>query len=266
MADRTFRFASLASPDKTGYVLCTDHQALWDVNYGRDTLSYCSGQYDTYGDGLTAHSSTYGVGKDQFGDYCASLAAWLLEPAANEYQQKEKDEALKSLAWNWPSPSVERIRWLAALKPAEEKRWYNLSDRKISKSDSKRHDKRWNEVPEATREIWRDGDVKLSFWGNVTQRVDRMIWDALDQPRRKIFEHFAELMHIYETLREEYNLSWAADDPNHPCDIMGLDHKRVWNAFNALSELVTAWRARERAGVDLFNWRQSNEVKKAECA
>jgi hypothetical protein len=107
-----------------------------------------AGAYFTYGDGLVQHSPDWPVQAESLGDFCASLATHLLS--------HPEDTAM--VAGNWPQEdrySRETITFLAGLKYQEEKqRWYSLRDNKVSASESKRHDKRWEKI-----QTWCDGSM-----------------------------------------------------------------------------------------------------------
>ena len=103
--------------------------------------------FDTYGDGLTQHSPDWSVQLDHLADYLASLAEAMLT---------DQELAQNCLFTFSRRPSVKAIEFAASvkLKAAEEKdwlrgrRWFSAKELKLSKSPSKEHDKRYEEVRE----------------------------------------------------------------------------------------------------------------------
>lgn len=148
MANRTYRFPSLAHADKIGYVFYTDSMALWDSAYqSRQAVWDQAGQFETLGDGMCAHSLDWAIGTDRMADYFASFATFLLSLVTSG---KVSEDDMGLLGMCWPSaPSHEAIRFALSLKyRADKRQWYNLDSRKVSSADSREHDKRWERVPE----------------------------------------------------------------------------------------------------------------------
>jgi len=146
-------FPSLAKPEKTGYMWIKDG---WDVSWRfdrhRDTLIDNACWFDTYGDGMVQHSHEAPLARSEALDYVASLASALV---ANH-----SEDALACVEHNWPHPKQQigrdLIVFAQGLRYKEDKRrYYNKCDRKVSAAESKRHDKRWDEVPS-----WADGSIK----------------------------------------------------------------------------------------------------------
>ena len=166
MSKHSYRFASLRNPATTGYVFTTDGMELWDSAYHTSyALWQYAGKYQTMGDGLTAHTRTVACTAYDMDDYCASLATFLLANFAN-FTDDEKEQ----IAYCWTHGPGERdIEFALSVKYNPDKRqWFSKDERKVSKSASKQHDKRWNEVDE-----WMDGSGESAF------RLLR--GDALDQ-------------------------------------------------------------------------------------
>ena len=104
-------------------------------------------RFDTFGDGATQHSPEYSVSRDDCIDYWGSFA----------YHLRENSECIASLEYNWSNTISRRdVLFCAGLKWKEGKTvYYNKGEYKTSKAESKRYDKRWEQVPE-----WADGSVE----------------------------------------------------------------------------------------------------------
>lgn len=95
--------------------------------------------YDTMGDGEIQHTPTMAIGDAMLTDFCFSLCAYV----------RENPDMLADVASKIRLPQVYRkqIEFFATLKYQEGKtRYFSRSDLKVSSSDKKRHDKRWEEV------------------------------------------------------------------------------------------------------------------------
>ena len=108
--------------------------------------------FDTYADGLTQHSPDWSVQLDHLADYLASLAEAMLT---------DEELARNCLFTFSRRPSVKAIEFAASVKfkAAEEKdwlrgrRWFSAKELKLSKSPSREHDKRYEEVREVHDEL-----------------------------------------------------------------------------------------------------------------
>lgn len=111
----------------------------------------------TYNDGMVQHSSMTPVLADQFTDYLASLAVYI-------YAGNLDDGNWDTLCLEWPRCDISRnrvefarnLKWSAP--DGRAKQYYNLHDLRVSRSRSKAHDRRWEEVPE-----WADGSLDSIF-------------------------------------------------------------------------------------------------------
>jgi len=135
-------FKSLAKSDETCFV--------WNPsNYMQERASVdCSlTKYATYGDGMTAHTPDYAISSDEFVDYCYSFADWMLANPAEavdlsslyKLTQQCRPEVLEFAA---------SVKYKAAKEPGGyvKPMYYSLDQRKISGSENKRHDKRYEEI------------------------------------------------------------------------------------------------------------------------
>jgi hypothetical protein len=135
------KFASIAHSKEFAYSY--DSQAF-DVHAPIDAHFRV---FKNYGDGLCAHSPDWSVQLDHLADYLASLAQAMLT---------DEELARNCLFTFARRPSVKAIEFAAAVKykAGEEKdwlkgrRWFSAKELKLSKSPSKEHDKRYEEVRE----------------------------------------------------------------------------------------------------------------------
>lgn len=102
--------------------------------------------YKTYGDGLTQHSGDWAVTSEYFADYMVSLTQAML---GDSELAKELHYLLVR------SPRDEAIAFAASIefKPAEgctmyekKPRYFSISEKKVTSSDSKQYDKRYSKV------------------------------------------------------------------------------------------------------------------------
>jgi hypothetical protein len=146
----TLSFPSLMHPETTGYTIHEGYGAFRWSEARSPHVADWAGRYDTYGHGIVQHSPEVTVGVDRMGDYCASLATF----AAGD------GDAARLVGRHWPAPlSRATIRFLLGIRHVEGKRrYFNRQELKVSSSESKRHDRRWMEVPD-----WADGTVKSAY-------------------------------------------------------------------------------------------------------
>jgi len=147
-----FTFKSRENGDKIGYSFdradLSNHTGFYG-NPAQYLGQHCY-QYDTYGDGSTQHSPDYLVGKEGLRDYWGSLA----------YHLVEHPEDIPIVEKEWPRGiSTTTVAFFMKVKhDPNKKRWYCLATEKVSASEKKRHDKRWQEVPE-----WADGTTNAIY-------------------------------------------------------------------------------------------------------
>jgi hypothetical protein len=157
MRNQTFK--SVLHPDKIAYRLTDD----WDWNKkGNAPLSVYLTQFETYGDGMTQHSGDWAVQFADITDLCISLTQAIVADFGND--------AWKQLSYFLHESNQELIAFALTIKHRDDKaQWFNLADRKLSSSESKRHDKRWEHV-----ESWHDGTPAsaLAIILNANQHCD----------------------------------------------------------------------------------------------
>src|SRR6266478_141125 len=126
------KFPSLAHSKEFAYAFDSD---------AFDTKAQMNGHYrmfQTYGDGLTAHSSDWSITKEYFADYLASLAAVMVDDV----------ELLESVRFTLADrPSTKAIAFAASIhwKEGDKVRYFSRNEMKVSSSPSKVHDKRYEE-------------------------------------------------------------------------------------------------------------------------
>lgn len=177
-----------------GFSYFTDSMTLWDQRYHSNgwVLSAHAAWYQTYGDGNIQHSHDVICGVRHFFEWTASFADYLL---------KHPEVELPSYPLGLPTVNREQVEFLLSVKFREDKRqWYNPGDRKVSASESKRHDKRWIEVPR-----WADGTIDSAFALNhyVPDAGGRRneFLDAFYELRK--FKEFGEAFTGYQTSKVE---------------------------------------------------------------
>lgn len=135
------RFNSILNSDKFGFVFEPSSTEHLDRCYRTSNLlSYHSFYFETLGDGRTQHTPLIPVSSPDIQlDWMLSLAQHL----ANH--PEEYGYPLNSL-FGYGTPSVETAQFLASIKEPKESDptvYYSVNERKVSKNESKRHDKRW---------------------------------------------------------------------------------------------------------------------------
>ena len=139
---KDFRFESLTRKE-TGY--------SWESNYNAHDNGYFRqpgrciapevNEYQTYGDGMTQHSKSWVVSSDNIQDFLVSLVVFL----------KDNPDYIETVSGRWPHDEIprDRVRFYEGLRydPEKHRQLYNNETKKKSSADSKRHDKRWQEVP-----------------------------------------------------------------------------------------------------------------------
>ncbi len=214
------KFASLQNSE-IGYAVDT---SLHIVATGRP-LAYWAVAFYTYGDGLTQHSGSWLVQEEQFRDYCYSLAASMLSlPVKGELQA--------SMRFHWPDKtSVAKLRFAQSVRyDAKKIRYYSMQEQRLSASDSKRHDRRWSEVPS-----WADG---------TAASMARLIRG--DYLGSGVLEEYRLHLDCYDYNQATPGSPWS-QRPEYVLQFSGIDHSylEIENAFNAVARLVEAWFAFE---------------------
>lgn len=97
-------------------------------------------QYETFGDGTTKHSNSWCAQFHELTDVCLSFAAAIMA----EPRDKEHWHVLSHLLNRWNKRAME---FALSVKFKEGKeQWYSLVELKVSSSESKRNDRRYEKV------------------------------------------------------------------------------------------------------------------------
>ncbi len=204
----THVFPSLARSD-WAYTLNSDPMALFGRGCVGHVMTCWAGQFQTHGDGLVQHSGEIPIPVDArvMSDWLASLAAHVLESSP-----EVREEVLTTLATVWPSHHAHnawKVRFARTVKYKDGKRrYYSLSEQRMTTADSKRYDKRWAEVPE-----WADGSVFSCF---------RLCRPGHDIDFLDLFLYTSCVVDRYEEIEGEkgysvcqiLDLDWTNTDPN----------------------------------------------------
>ena len=137
------KFASIQHSEKYGYSYDSES---WSSNA---QVHVHFRMFETYGDGLCQHSGDWAITREWFADYMISLAAAMLQDA----------ELANELVWMLSRrPAAADIAFAASVvfKPGEgmeqyekKPRYYSMEEKKVTASDSKKYDKRYQRVTPA---------------------------------------------------------------------------------------------------------------------
>ena len=152
---RQFRFASLQHGATIGY-LFDSTEWVPSSRMGSNAVADWAQQYGTYGDGNVQHEDASFVRTDGMADYLRSLAVHLLSSRMTAVA-----DDLDAVAHAWPNHCMgdDALEFALTVKHRQDKTvYYSLAECKVSSAESKRHDKRWDEIPE-----WANGTVKSAY-------------------------------------------------------------------------------------------------------
>lgn len=136
MSKSSENIASFLHPEKYAYRVVSDGWEWWQQR-GDNPLSMNIIQFQTYGDGTTQHSGAWMPQVGSVVDVCLS--------AAGAIMANPEDAAWRSLTLHDIRIRKENLEFaMSVLYEEGKRRYYSLDQRKISASESKRHDKRWN--------------------------------------------------------------------------------------------------------------------------
>jgi hypothetical protein len=143
-----FSFGSIGRGN-VGYEFNSDSLSHTSDQYYRNHASYLGRgflEYETYGDGNVKHNYSHPVGKEHWIDFFTSLALHL--------ENNRGDVEILYQSYYWPRKAErEDIIFASTVIYKEDKPvWFNTNERKVSRSESKKHDKRWEEIVS-----WMDG-------------------------------------------------------------------------------------------------------------
>lgn len=227
------RFPSLTFPEKYGYLIA---DSFFDFNNLRGIAAWCA-IYETYGDGNIQHTPALPIRQELMADFLASFAKHCLED----------EKLLAHVESFWPRP-VENSLFQFALniKYVEDKtRYYSWDEQKISSADSKRHDRRWHEIPG-----WANGSPRAAL---------QLIFQKSPHSEIERYSAANQLSNYLRSLNQHvgYVEDWL--------DIKNVSPHLDW-AFQAADQLVTSHRSRKRAIRGVEGYLQNIENDRAKTA
>ncbi len=165
-----YKFPSLAFSDKYGYRFDTSHTARSPQVH--EAMVF----FETYGDGMVQHAYEQSIIPELAADYFASLAAWLIANPDDvdkvrfsipNFSGAEKDFAFAASVIYKAPPEGKY----------EKPRYYSLEEKKITSSESKQHDKRYDRIAS-----WMDGKA---------ESIMRLLWKSYERPLDIFARHHA---------------------------------------------------------------------------
>jgi len=232
-------FKSLQDPNNRRYVV--DSSRLFDES-SNERLSPYVGFFETYGDGDTQHCPTCQVGVELFCDFCASAAEYLSGVAVSD-----ADDLLRILSSemrDYHVADADKIRALrGVVYKSGKRRWFERATGKVSSSESKRHDRRWEEIVD-----WMDGSFEA---------VAGLVGNGGGS-----FLHVAA---CYQDFREVWRIQTGDTGVNAWDFFKWLKWKpeagyHAFNAFSALRLLVQSWEHKQQAARSLECWRNNEAL------
>ena len=247
------RFPSLAFPDKYAY-------AYDSGNYDSRSTAVDSHfrMYETYGDGLTAHSPDWGITTEYLADYLFSLASFA----------RSDDEFLQDLYFTMHRvPSDREIEFAASVifKPVPEekrysknsRRYFSLKERKLSSADAKEFDKRYTEITDR-------------FDGSAKSIIAVLLWDKMDWV--DTWERFQTVTAVYDWIQKQDGsglwmempvvyLEWFKTDRANERE----NARDIQSAYRILQHLTEAYRLREMADTSISHYANQCPVKFSKC-
>lgn len=234
---RDIRFASVLNGDKKAYRLSSEWN--WDQK-GNAPLSMHLTEFETYGDGTVQHSREWCAQFSELTDLCISLATAICADPLNE--------AWRQVGYVFHDFSTEAIRFALSVQHKEGKaQWYNLAERKVSSSEGKRHDRRWNQV-----EDWMDGTPKSAF--SILWRSN----EGMDWLSR---------VALAEDIRNEHGgyVSW--ETLFKPVEELAGDWHQAFCALRSAARAVLSLDCASRmASNAVQNWKSAQEAKEVQPA
>lgn len=223
------KFASIAKPAEYAYVFDSD---AYDSHPQVDSHFR---MFATYGDGLCQHSGDWAITTEFMADYLASLATVMLAD----------EELTKHAAYELThAPSLKDIEFAASVVFKESdrdwshRRYYSTSERKLTSSRAKQHDKRYEEIAE---------------WNNGTPAaIYRMLIPSY--AHGLIMYTYADAIRNWSLDQTKLHMDMPAEFLNwFPGDRDKVQHLR--HAYNACLSLARAYQLRCDALNELQNIR-----------
>ena len=218
---KEFRFESLTR-DGIGYAWSSDYHSF-DNGYfnqpGR-CIAPEANEFQTYNDGMIQHSPLWCVSSDNIQDFLVSLLIFL--------KGCHGTEELETVSQRWPNDDIsrDRVKFYESLKYDPEKykqTLYNNETMKKSNAESKRHDRRWEEIPN-----FADGSFMAVF---------RFFLES----HNSALDRYAK----YQNIRRIMGWPWV--DENDLKDWIGFDiatnkNKHFRQAYDAMDSMIKGYR------------------------
>ena len=191
-------------------------------------------RFDRYDDYPTKHSAEYPVSATNMIDFLGSLAI-------NLFHNQDEIPIISS-SWRDMTDSNEKILFFSNLKYSDEKIvYFSENELKISRSENKQYDRRWEKVPK-----WADGSIN-----SVVKFMTKSYYGALDiimlhKQVRKILDIFDSSYSEYlQTIGIDFNqiiiLNQAIDSINYFVE----SYRNKKNAESSIECLKTNWKRGE---------------------
>jgi len=202
-------FASIADSDKVAYQYDSDA-------YSRNPLVNSEFRlYETLGDGMIAHTPSMDIAPERLTDYLQSALRFMFA----EDQTKDSTLTYHMSCASRRGPCDEVIAFAASIVAKESdkdystRRYYSISERKISKKAELQYDKRYQEVP-----TWADGSSESIY------RLLKADWH----------DGFTAYMYAYNVREWCINHSVWCDSPGALMGWFREDHEKDMNLMYAV--------------------------------
>lgn len=219
-----FIFPSLAESN-IRYVV---YSASFDHNCNGGGISDYLTAFDTYGHDDVQHTPEWKPQPDRIVDVLQSLALHIAS-----LEGERRDEFIKGCTWLWPMDqdiSRERVEFAAALRYKDDAksfhRRYSLESMSISTSESKRHDKRFDEVTS-----FHDGSFAATM--GVLHNYDAC---------HGLMRLLARCKYVIEII--DRHTLW---DVSHWLKWSDEQARDVWEAFRVVDSFLQGWRTTDHA-------------------
>lgn len=247
------KFKSFKQPDKYGYSYDTD---AWDT---RAQVSASFQQFQTFGDGLTQHSREYPITRDYMGDYLASLAVAM----------QTDSELVNAVSYTLTSgPRAGYIAFAASViyKDSDQwdkPRWFSLSEKKITTSKAKEHDKRYQRVQKE-----HDGSPEAIYSMVRAENCYNALGEYIyaDAVRRWVFAQPSTAPHRHMDFPPIFLKWWEhkAEGSTDGWHSVRDECRFIQNALDICRNLIEAARLRGAAESVMsslrYNWEQSQKA------
>ncbi len=254
------KFISLAHPEMYGYAF--DSQAYAYDAQVCDKFRMFQTYGDTHANGaVTQHSGDWPITREYLADYLASFVAFIIaqpdqltSQTENGYEENILGRMQSQLSSGVPQKDTLDFCASVVYKPAidgtrdyTKRRYFSISERKISSHPSKQHDKRYEEIRDN-----HDGSPRAIFSMLSKDYYHDLERYALADAIREWFyaqPDYGKNQH-YIGLTAEF-LKWFKDEANYRDSAQQLR-----KAYSAARSITEAYRLQCSAASDLDNYKQ----------